>query len=121
MDDHPARDPLDVWQRLAPWWDEATGEGNDFERELLFPTTERLLALRRGERLLDACCGNGKYARQFGRAGANVVAFDGSAAFIDIARRRTTADDGAVAYHVIDARDEGAIRALASDGLFNAA
>ncbi|HSV16464.1 MAG TPA: class I SAM-dependent methyltransferase, partial [Tepidisphaeraceae bacterium] len=94
---------------------------NDFERELLMPATERLLALRPGERVLDACCGNGKYARRFGRIGANVVGFDGSEAFVDIARKRTTPEDGAIAYHVADAWDERAVRAIADDQSFDAA
>jgi SAM-dependent methyltransferase len=121
MGDEASSAALNIWRRLAPWWDEATGEGNDFERELLMPTTERLLALQPGERVLDACCGNGKYARRFGRVGANVVAFDGSDSFIEIARRRSTPADGEISYHVIDARDDQRIRALAANGMFDAA
>ena len=43
----------DVWNRNADWWDEQTGEGNKFQRVLIGPATERLLALRPGERVLD--------------------------------------------------------------------
>jgi len=103
---------LEVWQRIATWWDAAIGEGNDFQRELIMPATDRLLAVRQGESVLDACCGNGNYARRLARAGATVVAFDGAEAFIDAARQRASSDDGKVEYHVIDVTNQAAMLAL---------
>ena len=111
---------LEIWRRIAPWWDEVIGEGNDFQRELIMPATDRLLAVHRGERVLDACCGNGNYSRRLGRAGAKVVAFDGAEGFVIAARKRTTKEDGSIAYHTIDATDEVALRVL-GDGRFDAA
>jgi 2-polyprenyl-3-methyl-5-hydroxy-6-metoxy-1,4-benzoquinol methylase len=109
-----------VWERIAGWWDESIGEGNDFQRELIMPATDRLLALQPGEVVLDAACGNGNYSRRLGRAGAKVVAFDGSATFIERARQRTTADDGAIEYHRLDATDESSLLSL-GEARFDAA
>ena len=109
-----------VWERIAHWWDEAIGEGNDFQHQLIMPATDRLLCIKRGEMVLDAACGNGNYARRLGRAGAKVLAFDGAPTFVDRARTRTTADDGDIEYLVLDATDESAMTAL-GDGRFNAA
>src|SRR3954469_11569257 len=111
---------LGVWQRIAAWWDLAIGEGNDFQRELIMPATDRLLAIRGGEIVLDACCGNGNYARRMARAGATVVAFDGAVAFVEAARARTSSDGGHVEYPAIDATNESAMLALGS-GRFDAA
>ena len=104
-----------VWERIARWWDAAIDEGNEFQRLLIMPATDRLLDLVPGETVLDIACGNGNYARRLGRAGAKVVAFDGSATFIELARNRTTPDDGDIAYHVVDATDEAAMVTLGED------
>lgn len=47
-----------AWNGNAAFWDERMGEGNDFFEVLVWPPTERLLALRAGERVLDVACGN---------------------------------------------------------------
>lgn len=106
MTDTPA-----VWDRIAGFWDDHLKEGNDFQRLLLMPATDRLLGDVNGRRVLDACCGNGNYARRLAARGARVTAFDGSGVFIDRARARTPAAL-AIDYHVADATDETAVRAL---------
>jgi SAM-dependent methyltransferase len=69
-DPNPADpNPAAVWDRIAPWWADRIGEGNDFQLRLIMPATDRLLGPRPGLRVLDACCGNGNYARRLGRAG----------------------------------------------------
>jgi 2-polyprenyl-3-methyl-5-hydroxy-6-metoxy-1,4-benzoquinol methylase len=111
---------LQIWRRIAAWWDQAIGEGNDFQRQLIMPVTDRLLAIRPGEWVLDACCGNGNYSRRLSRTGANVVAFDGAESFINVAKKRTTPDDGHVEYFLIDATDESAMKLL-GENRFDAA
>ena len=110
MPDAPS--PKDIWDRIAPWWAEQIGEGNDFQLRLIMPATDRLLAPRAGLRVLDLCCGNGNYARRLGRLGCRVLAADASANFLADARRRTTAADGDVEYRLCDATDEAALLAL---------
>ena len=109
-----------VWERIAGWWDNEIGEGNEFQRQLIMPATDRLLRPAAGEMILDAACGNGNYARRLARAGAQVVAFDGSPTFIERARARTCVADGNVQYLVFDATDEAAMTALGA-GRFDAA
>lgn len=112
-------EPRQIWERIGAHWDEQVGEGNVFQTDLVMPATDALLAVQPGERVLDACCGNGNYARRLARRGARVVAFDGAATLIDRARQRTRPADGEIAYHVADACDAAAVRAL-GDG-FDAA
>lgn len=96
------------------------GEGNDFQKQLVMPATTKLLAPAAGERVLDACCGNGNYARRLGRLGCRVIAFDGAVRFVELARERTTAADGHIEYFVADATDEHAVAALAEPGTIDA-
>ena len=105
-----------AWEALAGWWDEATGEADEFHRKLVIPATDRLLALRPGERVLDVACGNGGYARHLASQGAEVVAIDGSRRFVELAERRTTAWRDRISYRQLDCADRAALRALGERG-----
>jgi 2-polyprenyl-3-methyl-5-hydroxy-6-metoxy-1,4-benzoquinol methylase len=119
MIDDPAnarlRDEVrEIWDAKAAYWDERMGDGNQFQRELIGPASERLLALRPGERVLDVACGNGVFSRRLAQLGARVTGIDGSPRFIDLARARTTSFDDRIDYRVVDATDEGQMLALGS-------
>src|SRR5262245_60397568 len=107
---------LGTWEALAGWWDETTGEADEFHRKLVIPATDRLLALRPGERVLDVACGNGGYARHLAAQGAEVVAFDGSRRFVELAERRTTAWRDRISYRHLDGTDRAALLALGERG-----
>jgi 2-polyprenyl-3-methyl-5-hydroxy-6-metoxy-1,4-benzoquinol methylase len=111
-----------AWDENADFWDERMGEGNDFVEILTWPATERLLALRPGERVLDVACGNGLTSRRLALLGARVVALDFAEALIAHARRRTADLEVAdrIDYHVLDATDKEALLALGA-GRFDAA
>jgi len=110
-----------AWDLNARFWDSHMGEGNDFVDLLIWPATEKLLAPRRGEQILDIACGNGFSTRRLARAGASVVAFDFSEAMIAIAKNRNLpAMEASVAYSVLDATDYEALIALGA-GRFDAA
>ena len=110
----------DAWEENAAYWDARIGEGNDFVETLIWPVTQRLLELRLGQRLLDAACGNGLYARRAAALGVDVVAFDFSANLIQLARERVTPHASRITYHVLDATDEPALLAL-GENTFDAA
>ncbi|GEM_PF-7070028 len=82
----------EIWDENADWWDRHSGDdGLEFQRTIIVPITERLLALRPGEVVLDLACGNGIYSRKMADAGAHVVAVDFSERLIRAgisARRR---------------------------------
>ncbi len=109
----------DIWNENADFWDERGGDdGLPMQRALIAPITERLLDLKRGERVLEIACGNGAFARRMAALGARVVACDFAETFIERAKARTT--NNAVEYRVIDATDEAALRALGAQS-FDAA
>jgi 2-polyprenyl-3-methyl-5-hydroxy-6-metoxy-1,4-benzoquinol methylase len=103
---------VEAWEALAGWWDDTTGEADEFHRQLVIPASDRLLALRPGERVLDVGCGNGGYARHLAAQGAEVVAFDASRQFVERARRKTTQWRDRVSYQHIDGTDRPALLAL---------
>lgn len=101
-----------AWNHNAAFWDERMGEGNDFVEVLIWPTTEKLLALHPGERVLDIACGNGLTSRRMAAARAEVVALDFSERMIVYARNRTIVDANRIQYAVVDATDADALLAL---------
>ena len=126
VDEHP-ESPTDlvaetqaIWDAKAAFWDARMGEGNAFQRRLVGPAAERLLAVRPGETVLDVACGNGVFARRLAALGARVVATDFSARFLELARARTTEHAHRIDYRQVDATDEAQLLALGA-GRFDAA
>jgi 2-polyprenyl-3-methyl-5-hydroxy-6-metoxy-1,4-benzoquinol methylase len=101
-----------VWDRIAVWWDAHIGEGNDFQKNLIMPATDRLLDPRAGQTILDIACGNGNYSRRLAQAGAHVVACDFSESFLDRARAQTRADHGSIDYRLVDATNPAQLLSL---------
>ncbi len=95
-----------IWDEKAAFWDERMGEGNAFQRVLIGPASERLLAVRPDELVLDVACGNGVFARRLAQLGARVVATDFSAKFLELAKARTTQHADRIEYRLADATDE---------------
>ncbi|HLV80773.1 MAG TPA: class I SAM-dependent methyltransferase [Chthonomonadaceae bacterium] len=95
-----------IWDTNAAFWDDYMGDaGNDFHRELVAPSAERLMALQPGETVLEIACGAGLFARQMAQAGAQVVATDFSAVFLQRAQERAKACAGRIEFRQIDATD----------------
>lgn len=109
-----AEEAHEAWEKNAAFWDDYIGpEGNAFHRELVAPNQLRLLDLKEGERVLDIACGNGQFAREMARHGADVVAFDFAETFIERAKQHTDAAGiTSIDYRVVDATDEAQLRSL---------
>lgn len=111
-----------VWDANAGFWDDYVGpEGNAFHRILVAPAQMRLLALRPDERVVELASGNGQFSREMARAGAEVVASDFSAVFVE--RARSHAQDAGldIRCSVVDATDEAQIKSLGEAASFDAA
>jgi 2-polyprenyl-3-methyl-5-hydroxy-6-metoxy-1,4-benzoquinol methylase len=109
-----------IWDTLAPFCDERMGEGNQFQRLLVGPASERLLELRPDEVVLEIACGNGVFSRRMVALGARVVATDFSPTFLERARARSTELTDRIEYRLVDATDEAQLLAL-GEGRFDAA
>ncbi|SHH98845.1 class I SAM-dependent methyltransferase [Virgibacillus chiguensis] len=59
------RDSQSRWDENAEYWDDYMGEeSNQFHRELIRPSTEKLLQVAGNEAILDVACGNGNFSRR---------------------------------------------------------
>jgi len=105
-----------AWDELAGFWDQRMQAGATWQRHLIYPSVERLLALERGEKVLDIACGNGEFARRMTELGGKVIAVDFSEEMLERAR----AHGGEVEYRYADALDEEALLALGDPASFDA-
>lgn len=102
-----------IWDGNAEFWDDYMGDqGNDFHRELVAPSAERLLAVRPGETVLEIACGAGLFARRLAELGALVTATDFSAKFLERAKARTREYSESVELRRVDATSEADLLSL---------
>lgn len=65
------------WGSVADWYDHLLEEGDGtYQKEVILPNLQRLLAIKKGETVLDLGCGTGFFARACATAGAKVIAVD---------------------------------------------
>lgn len=102
----------EVWNQNAVFWDQAMGDGNQFQRVLVGPASERLLHVQPGEEVLEIACGNGVFARRLAELGARVVASDFSEKMLEQARKHITAHSNTIEYRLIDATNADQLLAL---------
>ncbi len=101
-----------IWNQIANFWDDRMRDGNDFQRILVGPASERLLNLQPGENVLEIGCGNGVFARRMAQLGASIVATDFSTQLLERAQARTTEHTDLIEYRLVDATHEDEIVAL---------
>jgi 2-polyprenyl-3-methyl-5-hydroxy-6-metoxy-1,4-benzoquinol methylase len=102
-----------LWDQKASFWDDRMGDsGNDFQRLLVAPASERLLNLQPGETVLEIACGNGVFTRRMAQLGVHVIATDFSEQFLERARARPSEYADRIEYRLLDATREDQIVAL---------
>jgi 2-polyprenyl-3-methyl-5-hydroxy-6-metoxy-1,4-benzoquinol methylase len=102
-----------LWNQKASFWDDKMGDsGNDFQRLLVAPASERMLNLQPGETVLEIACGNGVFTRRMAQLGVNVIATDFSEQFLERARARPSEYADRIEYRLLDATREDQIVAL---------
>lgn len=112
---------IGIWEQKAGWWDDYMGEhGNWTHRNIVAPPVEHLLDIQKNETVLEVACGSGIFARRMADLGANVVAFDVSATFVERARVRTEPYGDRIELHQIDGTDEAKMLTL-GESRFDAA
>jgi SAM-dependent methyltransferase len=99
------------WEGQAAWYDQLQGEGgDDFYRNLILPAVLRVLAATAGQRVLDACSGQGVLGRTLAAAGVSSVGVDASPTLVEAAQARAGANER---YLVGDCRKLGEVLSAA--------
>src|ERR1051325_8633379 len=80
------------WNAIAKSW-ASHADNNDYRNFFLMPRMLEMVGDASGRRILDLGCGEGGYARELRRRGANVTGVDGSDKLIQIARERADAEE----------------------------
>src|SRR5688500_792425 len=68
--DMPDKNDSTSWGGVADWYDRLLGGEDTFQKNVIGPHLERLMALRAGDRVLDVACGPGFFTAAFAAAGA---------------------------------------------------
>ena len=74
------------WGGVAEWYGEYLEKEGTYQKEVILPNLLRLIAVKKGERVLDLACGQGSFAGEISNLGGEVVGADISPELIAQAR-----------------------------------
>ena len=78
------------WGHVAEWYHKLLAEGKDtYQKEVILPHLLRLLAIKKGEYIVDLACGQGFFSRALYAHGAHVIGVDAASELIALARQET--------------------------------
>lgn len=96
------------WDAVAAWYDKLVGEsGSDYHQNVILPAALRMLDAKRGESIIDVCCGQGVLAKPLLAAGiGRFTGVDASPRLITAAKSRHGTDPR-VSFSIADACQPG--------------
>lgn len=74
------------WNKVADWYDEHLSGDDTYHAKVVLPNLLRVLAVKKGDKVLDLACGQGYFSRAFQGAGAKVIGIDSAPALIEKAK-----------------------------------
>ena len=89
------------WGSVADWYEEHLAGDDTYHAKVIAPNVMRILAPKKGMRVLDLGCGEGYFSRMFRSSGAEVVGVDIAKELVEKAKRQR----GDIEYVVSDAKD----------------
>ena len=112
MTDDLNRQIQNAWDGKAAFWDDLMGdEGNLFQRTLITPNIDIMLAQSEIEHILDVGCGTGVLARHLARQGYHVTGIDYSMGMLQQAQQRENPGER-IQYQHVDATDANALQSV---------
>ena len=96
------------WNAVGDSWTEHA-DNNDYRNFLLMPRMLEMLGDVSGRLILDLGCGEGGYARELKRRGANIIGVDGSESLVRIARERAEKESLEIEFICANANDLNSI------------
>ena len=100
------------WDKVAGWYGEHLQKEDTYHAKVILPNLLRMAGIKKGERVLDLGCGEGFFAREMAKAGAQVAGTDIAKELILRAREK-----GGAEYFVAPSNK----LVFAKDGEFDAA
>jgi ubiquinone/menaquinone biosynthesis C-methylase UbiE len=101
----PSKAPAKTsWGVAAEWYDGAVEAEGSYQRELILPNLVRLIGAKGDEKIADIACGQGFFARELAKLGADVVGVDISPELIQKAGERA---EGSARFSVAPAHETG--------------
>lgn len=106
------------WDGVAGWYDKLVGaDGSDYHQHVILPAVIDLLAVGKGDSVVDVCCGQGVLVRHLLKDGAGkVLGVDASGKLVGAARQRYGAEK-----NVSFLRTDACAKGDWADGSFDAA
>ncbi|MBI3632835.1 MAG: methyltransferase domain-containing protein [Candidatus Vogelbacteria bacterium] len=74
------------WGNVASWYDDLIETGGNYQKDVILPDVLSILAIKKGEKVLDLACGQGFFSRAYQALDADVVGVDISKELINIAK-----------------------------------
>jgi len=81
------------WDNVAHWYDNYLVGEDTYQAKVIAPNLLRMLAVKKGDQVLDVACGQGYFARQAAAAGAAIVGIDQSAVLVQKATDQASAHE----------------------------
>ena len=75
------------WGKVADWYDGVVQSDDSYQKTLILPNLMRVMAVKKGEKILDVGCGQGFFAKEFNKTGAIVCGTDISPELIEKAKK----------------------------------
>lgn len=102
------------WGKVATWYDDLLEKDSDtYQTQVILPNLMRVLAVKRGERVLDIACGQGFFTRALSEAGAAATGADISKELVALASKTSRC----IPYHVAPSHE----LSFAKDGSYDTA
>ena len=80
------------WGNVAGWYDKVVNDADSYQSQVILPNVLRLMAPKRGDRVLDLACGQGFCSHTLAAEGAHVTGVDIAPELIEIARTHAIND-----------------------------
>lgn len=77
------------WGKVADWYDQSVSREGSYQKDLILPNLLRLLRIKKGEKILDVACGQGFFAQEFFKKGAQVIGVDIAKELIALAQKKS--------------------------------
>ncbi len=85
--------PKTDWDNVAQWYDNYLIGEDTYQAQVIAPNIVRLIAPKKGQRILDLACGQGYFSKLCAETGAEIIGIDQSSVLVEKAKANATAHE----------------------------